>query len=86
MAPSDGTRPWLEEIDQFVHGHFNVAQYSAQQAGTQRLARVHGDSGGSAVRVLEKDMAAACPINNKAAFFQGAGYLSSLGAGKTSHT
>ena len=24
----------LEEIDQFVHGHFNVAQYGTQQAGT----------------------------------------------------
>jgi len=24
----------LEEIDQFVYGHFNIAQYGTQQAGT----------------------------------------------------
>ena len=85
-APSDGTRPWLEEFDQFIHGHFNVAQYGAQQAGTKRFAGMHGDSGGSAVRVFEKDMAAARPIDNKAAFLEGTDYLSSLGAGKTGHT
>jgi hypothetical protein len=26
-------RAWLEELDQFVHGHFDVAQDGAQQAG-----------------------------------------------------
>jgi hypothetical protein len=76
----------LEEIDQFVHGHFNVAQDGTQQAGPQRFAGVNGDSSGSAVRVFEKDMATARPINNKAAFFEGADYFSSLGAGKTRHT
>ena len=76
----------LEEFDQFVHGHFDVAQYGTQQAGTERFAGVRGDSGGSAVRVLEKDMAAAGSIDNKAAFFEGADHLSSLGAGKTCHT
>jgi hypothetical protein len=76
----------LEEFDQFVYGHFNVAQYGAQQARTQDFAGVNGDSGGSAVRVFEKDMAAARPIDYKAAFFERADYFSSLGAGKTCHT
>ena len=31
-------RPWLEEIDQFVHGHFDVAQNGAQQAWTKSFA------------------------------------------------
>src|SRR6266851_10494843 len=43
-APTDGARPWLKEIDHFVHGHFNVAQYGTQQAGTKRFAGVNGDS------------------------------------------
>ena len=47
---------------------------------------MNGDSGGSAVRVFEKDMAAARPIDYKAAFFEGADYLSSLSPGKTRHT
>ena len=59
----------LEEVDQFVHGHLSVAQYGTQQAGTKRFAGMNGDSGGSAVRMFEKDMTTARPIDNKAAFF-----------------
>ena len=56
----------LEELDQLVHGHFNVAQDGTQQAGPQRFAGVNRDSGGSAVRVFEKDMATARTMDREA--------------------
>jgi hypothetical protein len=76
----------LKEIDQFVYGHFDVAQYGAQQARAQRFAGVYRDCGRSAIRVFQKNMAAARPIHNEAAFFESTNYLSSLGTGEPSHT
>jgi|SRR5260370_654619 len=76
----------LEQIDQFIHGQFDVAEDGAQQARAERFARVYGDGSRPTVSVLEKNMTAAGPINRKAGLFKGADNLSSLGAGKTRHT
>jgi hypothetical protein len=39
-----GTRTRLEEIDQFVHGHFDIPQDGPQQAWAERFVGVHRDS------------------------------------------
>src|SRR5260370_18969308 len=86
LKTEDGATAWLEQIDRFIHGQFDVAQDGAQQARTERFASVHGDSGRSAVRVFEKYVTTARPINREAGFLERADNLSSLRAGKTRHT
>src|SRR5712664_856206 len=75
LKTEDGATAWLEQIDPFIHGQFDVAQDGAKQARTERFASVHGDSGRS-VKAKFNDFAHA--------FHQGVEFLG-LGVATASH-
>ena len=68
VCKSWSTLSLLEEFDQFVHGHFDVAQYGTQQAGTERFAGVHGHDGTSTIFAMKEMVAAFDPKNREALF------------------
>src|SRR5258708_29682196 len=68
LKTEDGATAWLEQIDQFIHGQFDVAQDGAQQARAGRFASVRGDSGLAAARGFERYLTTARPIDRGSGF------------------
>ena len=76
----------LKQSHQFFDGQLHIAQDDSQQAGTYRLAGMNGHSRDPAIRVLEKDVTSAAPVDVKSRSLECADELFSLEAWKAGHT
>ena len=76
----------LKQVRQLADRQLDIAQNRTQQARTNRLTGMHGNCGGSAVRMLEKDVTPAGLIYGKACSFEGADEFFPFEAWKARHT
>jgi len=70
--PRPGPQRSLQQVSQLSGGQLSVTKDGAQQAGTDYLAGVDGNSGRPAVDVFLEDVSAARALSNEARPFQGA--------------
>ncbi len=70
----------------FLNADFNIPQNGSNKPGTDYFARMNRNCGDSSIRMSEEHMAAACPHDSKAKFFEDSNDLFAFESRQSGHT